>query len=805
MRRASVITPNPTGNRVGIGDAQVNDQAFTINSSPHVFMNNPLSAKFDPTQVDLWIYQLSIEQKIRFVLGMGFTLPETVDLGQIADAGISGILDGNPDPVAGVDPNPVPGAAGSTYSVPELGIKPMILSDGPAGLRIEPTRKGTQATFHATAFPIATALASSWNPELIESVGRAIGNETREYGNDIILMPALNLHRNPLCGRNFEYFSEDPLLAGKMAAAMVRGVQAEGVGTSIKHFAANNQETNRTSVDSVLSERVLRELYLTGFEIAVKESQPWTVMSSYNKLNGTYTSESRELLTDILRGEWGYEGLVMSDWFAGADIAAQVKAGNDLLMPGTLKQVHALRAKVASGEVCEADLDTNIRRILSILTLSPSHHGYEFSNEPNLRAHAETSRKAATEAMVLLKNEASALPVKQGQTLALFGNASYELIKGGTGSGDVNNAYSIPLEAGLEMAGFTIDIHLEDTYARYIEEQKSRQPKSNNPLFLTPPIPEKPIGAAVAKTAACKNDVAIITLGRNSGEFADRTLEGDFLLTETELDLLRKVSTAFRENNKPVIVVLNIGGVIETASWKDLADAILVAWQPGQEGGNAIADVLSGAVNPSGKLPMTFPINYADAPASQNFPGTPAENPTEVVYEEGLYVGYRYFNSFEKPVSFSFGHGLSYTCFEIGTARLSNPFFLDSIQISVPVKNTGDTAGKQVIQLFLGAPEEALEKPKMELKAFAKTVLLEAGEKTKLTLSLDARSLASYDPEQAAWVAEKGTYSVSIGTSATDIHCTASFELPESVVVQQLQNRLLPHRPIRELTRKSSS
>ena len=765
-------------------------------------MNNELSSKFDHHQVEQWISQLSIVQKIRFVLGMGIILPENVDLGEIADAGIAGILDGNPDPVEGVDPNPVPGAAGTTFSLPELGIKPMILSDGPAGIRIEPTRKGTEETFYATAFPIATALASSWDTELIETVGRAIGNETREYGNDVILMPALNLHRNPLCGRNFEYYSEDPLVAGKMAAAMVRGVQSEGVGTSIKHLAANNQETNRTSVDSVVTERTLRELYLTGFEIAVKESQPWTIMSSYNKLNGTYTSESRELLTEIVRDEWGYEGYIMSDWFAGADIAAQVKAGNDLLMPGTLKQLTTLKEKVASGEVSEAELDTNVRRILNILTLCPSQLGYAFSNEPNLRANAETSRKAATESMVLLKNESVALPLKQGQTLALFGNASYDLIEGGTGSGDVNNAYTIPLEAGLEMAGFTIDTSLEETYADYIEQEKAKQPKSSNPLFLVPPISEKPVETAEVEAAAESNDLAIITLGRNSGEFADRTLEGDFLLTETELDLLRKVSTAFRAKHKPVVVILNIGGVIETANWKDLADAILVSWQPGQEGGNAIADVLTGAVNPSGKLPMTFPLSYDSIPAAKNFPGTPVENPKEVVYEEGLYIGYRYFNSFEKPVSFPFGHGLSYTTFDISKARVSNGIFIDSVQVEVTVKNTGDIAGKQVIQLYLSAPEGALEKPVMELKGFTKTPLLQPGEQTRVSLSLDARALASYNPEKAAWIADEGTYTAHIGTSASELLSSTTFEVFETMVVEQLQNRCTPNREIQELSRK---
>ncbi len=753
-------------------------------------------------QIEKWMTELTLDEKIRLVMGMGMIFPEGTDLQEIAAAGIDEIHEGLPTPVEGIDPNPVPGQAATTYPVTRLGINALVLADGPAGLRIEPTREGDQETYYATAFPIATLLASSWDPDLLEKVGIAMGEETLEYGVDVILMPALNLHRNPLCGRNFEYFSEDPLLSGKMAAAMVRGVQSRGVGTSIKHLAANNQETNRTTVDSVLTERVIRELYLPGFEIAIKESQPWTVMSSYNKINGTYTSESHDLLTKILREEWGYEGLVMTDWFAGRNAAAQLKAGNDLLMPGTQNQHEAIKEAISNGQLTEADLDINVRRILNLLILCPNSLGYDFSNKPELKAHADVSREAAAQGMVLLKNESKSLPLAEGKKLALFGNASFELVTGGTGSGDVNEAYTIPLDAGIEMAGSTIDEIIEARYTQYIEKEKAALIKPKNPLFLPPPIPEMVMDSESVLNAAESNDAAIVTLGRNSGEFADRELESDFLLSETELQLLEMVSKAFRAQNKPVIVVLNIGGVIETASWKNLADAILIAWQPGQEGGNAIADVLFGKVNPSGKLTMSFPIHYEDVPAAKNFSHTPTENPTETRYEEGLYVGYRYFNSFDVPVSYPFGHGLTYTQFEIGRARLSNPFFIDSIQVEVPVKNTGDSAGKQVVQLYLSVPESDLEKPKMELKAFAKTPELQPGEMIKLSLSLDARSLASYDPNKAAWIAEGGTYTVHIGTSATEIHTQTTFECFETQVVEQLQTLLQPESPIQELTRK---
>ncbi len=752
--------------------------------------------------IDSWMSALTLEEKVHLVIGMGMIFPEGVDVSAIADSGIQDILEGLPEPIDGHDANPVPGQAGTTFPVPRLGIHAMVLADGPAGLRIEPTRKDTDATFYATAFPIATALAASWDPELVYAVGEAIGSETFEYGVDIILMPALNLHRNPLCGRNFEYFSEDPLLSGQMAAAMVRGVQSRGVGTSIKHFAANNQETRRTTINALVSERTLRELYLRGFEIAVREGKPWTVMSSYNRLNGTYTSESRALLTTILREQWGYEGVVMTDWFAGSNIVAQLQAGNDLLMPGTQKQRDALKQAISEGHMQESELDTNVRRILELLLRTPSQQEHQASNRPNLQAHAQVSRMAAAESMVLLQNEKATLPLQASERLALFGNAAYALITGGTGSGDVNEAYSISLDEGLRAAGFILDANLAEHMSDRLDQARKAQPKSSNPFFLPPPIPEHELTDELVRAAAEANDLAVVTLGRNSGEFEDRKLEGDFHLSPAEHRLLKQVAEAFHKRGKQMVVVLNIGGVIETASWRNLADAILIAWQPGQEGGHAIADVLSGRVNPSGKLPMTFPLCYEDAPSAAHLPGLPADDPKEVCYEEGLYVGYRYFTSFGQPVAFPFGHGLSYTSFSLTDAQLQGPDANGRVQVQVRVQNTGSVAGKQLVQLYLSAPQGQLEKPVLELKGFAKTELLQPGEQQRLTIRLNARSLASYDPDQGAWVADAGTYTVHLATSSVDPQLQLPFHLDASLHASRQPACLSQNRQLTELRRQ---
>ena len=723
--------------------------------------------------LDKVVAAMTLEEKAHLVIGTGM-------------AGSSGEA-----PVVGETRNLVPGAAGTTYPIPRLGIPAIVLADGPAGLRINPLREGDANTYYCTHFPIGTLLASTWNTELVEQVGQAIGNEVLEYGTDVLLAPALNIHRNPLCGRNFEYYSEDPVVSGKTAAAYVRGVQSNGVGTSIKHYALNNQETNRMKNDVRVSPRAVREIYLKGFEIAVKESQPWTVMSSYNFVNGVYTSESKDLQTTILRDEWGFKGMVMTDWFGGADAAAQMWAGNDMLQPGRPGQFEDIVEGVRSGRLSEADLDRNVRRVLELIVKSPRFKGYEFSNKPDLKAHAAVTRQSAVEGMVLLENNGVLPLASEISRVAVFGTTSYDFIAGGTGSGNVNRAYTVSLLEGLRNAGYAIDAELEKTYTKYIKEETERlNPKSDDPMAMFMPkirAGEFVPSAGLLDKMVRANDVAIITLGRNSGEFLDRKV-ADFTLTEQESGMIEAICAAFHKAGKKVVVILNVGGVIETASWKNLPDAVLLAWQAGQEGGNSVADVLKGVANPSGKLTMTFPVRYEDHASSRNFPidmafgmfgkdkdAEPQRNVDHTEYEEGIYVGYRWFDKQGLEVSYPFGYGLSYTRFEWSEASVKSS--RGETAVSVKVTNTGKIPGKDVVELYVAAPQGELDKPVKELKAYAKTRELQPGESQLVTLKVKNSELASYDESASAWVTDAGHYDFMLGSSSRDIRATLCAEI----------------------------
>jgi len=715
----------------------------------------------------------------------------------------------------------VPGAAGRSAALSRYGISTMVLTDGPAGLRIQPRRINDQNTYFCTAFPIASLLASSWDTVLVNEVGKAMGNEVLEYGSDILLAPAMNIHRNPLCGRNFEYYSEDPLVSGKMAAAMVSGIQSEGVGTSVKHFAANNQETHRLSVNDVVSRRALREIYLKGFRIVVQEAHPWTVMSSYNKVNGTYTSESYDLLTNILRKDWGFKGFVMTDWGGGLNPVAQMKAGNDLLMPGNPMQSKAIIEAVKQDSLDEHVLDRNVERILNIVLKTPGFKKYQNSNKPDLKAHAEITRKAGAESMILLRNINRTLPLQNHIVkVAGFGNSTYESIIGGTGSGDVNEAYSVSIADGLKKAGKILNESLQETYLNYMAKTRAKMPPSKNWLAnlmgAKMPVPEMPVNENLAGKIADEADMALISIGRNAGEGADREINGDFNLSVTEKMLIKHVADAFHEKGKKVVVILNIDGVIETVSWRDLPDAILLAYLPGQEAGNSITDVITGKVNPSGKLTSTFPVTYQDEPSAKNFPGKVLENPqekdqqssiasfmqrvpAEVIYGEDIYVGYRYFNTFKVPVAYEFGYGLSYTDFEYSNLKISAENFLDELTVSVDVKNTGDVFGREVVQIYIKAPDGKLEKPDEELRAFGKTAMLTPGDSQTLRFVLTADDLASFDEESSSWVAEPGAYEIRVGASSRDIRLKTSFNLDKELVVKQVTNALAPQKEIEKL------
>lgn len=783
----------------------------------------------DEQKIQQIVSKMTLEQKAQLVIGTGmfFEMPDSLKAKM--PPGFGGETN-EKDPVYSEMVKRIrkylPGSAGNSSEFPEIGITTQVLSDGPAGLRIQPTRKGDSNTYYCTAFPIGTVLASSWDPELVYKVGEAMGNEVREYGSDILLAPAINIQRDPLCGRNFEYYSEDPLVAGKTAAAMIKGIQSNNVGTSLKHFAVNNSETNRMSVNTIVSERALREIYLKGFEIAVKEAQPWTVMSSYNKVNGTYTSESHDLITKILRNDWGFKGYVMTDWGGGSDVIAQMIAGNDMIQPGQPKQIEDIIAGVKSGKLDVKILDRNVGRILSIMLKSPRYNKYAYSNKPDMKAHAEVTRQAATDGMVLLKNEKKTLPIASGvKNIAAFGNTSYDFISGGSGSGDVNEAYTVSLFEGLTNGGYTPDDVLTTAYKAYMDHMRAQQPKSNNPLMALmmgkQPIQEMTVTADLAKKFADRADIALITIGRNAGEGRDRTdTEGDFRLTKTEVNMIKNVTEAFHAKGKKAIVILNVPGVIEVASWRDIPDAILVAWQPGQEAGNSVVDVLSGKVNPSGKLTATFPMKYADAATSKTFPGKAVDTgkkddapdlsgfsmmsrkPWEITYDDDVYVGYRYYNTFNVPVAYEFGYGLSYTTFDYSNLKLAGKDFSGKLTFTVDVKNTGSVAGREVVQVYVSSPSVKMKKPEEALAAYAKTKMLNPGESQTLTFTLQPKDFASFDEATSSWIAEAGNYTLKVGASSANIKQTADFKIAKELNAGKVSKALTPQVEFTKLSAK---
>ena len=735
--------------------------------------------KLQADNVDEVLKAMTLEEKAMLVVGGNRRIESSSDNGMI-----------------GGHAQRVPGAAGATQAIPRLGIPSTVLTDGPAGVRISPRRDNDTNTYFCTGFPVGTALACTWNTQLVEEVGKCIGNEVLEYGCDVLLAPGMNIHRSPLCGRNFEYYSEDPFVTGKIAAAYVRGIQSQGVGTSVKHFAANSQETNRMGVDEVISQRALREIYLKGFEIAVREAAPWTVMSSYNRINGPFTQENRELLTTILRDEWGFDGIVMTDWTGLRNTAAQIQAGNDLMEPGNDSQIKDIIDKVKSGALAEADLDICVKRILQYLVKTPAFRAHKYSNKPDLKAHADVTRRCATEGMVLLKNEGQTLPMSNTKTVSVFGVTSYDFIAGGTGSGDVNKAYTIDMMQGLTEAGLKVNTKLANIYQTYKEYQSSLTaagPARGGWFWGKAVLPELAVSRPIINVQAQESDIAIITLGRQAGEGSDRKEEGDFTLTDVERQLITDVCNAFHLANKPVVVVLNMGNVIETASWKSMPDAILLAWQPGQEGGYSVADVLTGKAYPSGKLTMTWPNNLIDLPSSASFPNIRPAAPrgrgnNKVEFQdytkhlEGLNVGYRYFTTAQEPVSYPFGFGLSYTTFSYSKPVVKTT--KDGLTASITITNTGKRAGKEVVELYVSAPAGGLEKPARELKAFAKTKELQPNQSETLTMNISLYDLASYNEATQSWETAAGKYIIAFGANVEDIRATAPYSLSKQHTVK---------------------
>ena len=736
--------------------------------------------EFGKSPVKKVVAAMTLEEKVNLLVGVGAWNGNDIAQ-EIADA-----------------KNLIPGCAGQTYPIPRLGIPSVMLPDGPGGLRINPTRQGDAKTYYCTSFPVATMLAQTWNQQLVEEVGVAIGDEVKRYGADCLLAPALNIHRNPLLGRNFEYYSEDPVISGKTAAAMVRGVQTNGVGATIKHFALNNQETNRMANDVQIDQQTSREIYLKGFEIAVRESQPWAVMTSYNKINGTYAPENETLIEDILRQEWGFEGMVMTDWGGGRDAVATVNAGNDLLMPGSANQIKSIIEAVQNGTLDEKIIDRNVTRILEFVARSPKMQGYEFQNDPDLKAHAQVSRSSATEGMVLLKNNGALPFAKNCKMIALYGTSSYDMYVVGTGSGSVNYEHAVGLNEGLVAAGYTLEPSVSSAYKKYVDENNSRVSARNfmRTNLTNHVIPQSLVRKPFQYRAdAIASDIAVITIGRSCGESADRGYEGDYTLTDIEQGLIKDVCDAFHSKGKKVVVILNIGAPIETASWKARPDAILLAGLPGQEAGHAITDVLKGAVNPSGKLVDTYVVDFNKMPSTANFPvnarelqtaaranrNNPDAKPVALYdyteYKERLDIGYRYYDRHPEQVSYPFGFGLSYTTFEYSEPQATIEDGI--ISLSIKVTNTGSVAGKEAVQIYIEAPKGGLNKLTKELKAYSKTALLEPGESETLEFKLSAYDLAAFNLSESCWQTVKGDYKADFAASSQDIRCQVQFTIAQ--------------------------
>ncbi len=636
-----------------------------------------------------------------------------------------------------------------TKSIDRFNIPSMMVADGPHGIRKqegETDNLGIHDSKPATCFPPACAIASSWNTELVTKVGEALGEECQAENIDILLGPGVNIKRSPICGRNFEYFSEDPVLSGEMGVAWVNGVQSQGVGTSLKHYVANNQEALRMSIDTIIEERVLREIYLPAFERVVKRAQPWTVMAAYNRVNGTYVSQNKYLLTDILRDEWGYDGFVISDWGAVDDRVKGLKAGLDFEMPGVdgVTDMQIVEA-IKTGKLDESVLDKAVENYLKILfkSIANNREGITY----NIEEHHTLARKAASESIVLLKNEDNILPLNKGRLrrIAVIGSFAKSPRYQGGGSSHVNptkleNAY----DEIKNIAGDKVEISYAEGYTL---------DKDNIDQTLL----------ADAKETAKLSEVTILFVGLPEIYESEGYDREHMNMPPTHLKLIEEVCSV-QEN---VIVVLSNGGVVTMKPWNQKVKGILESWLLGQAGGGAIADILFGNVNPSAKLAETLPIKLSDNPSFLNFPGTMGE----VYYKEGVYVGYRYYDAKEMEVAYPFGFGLSYTTFEYSDLQLSKNEILDTeeLVVKVKIKNTGNCFGKEVVQLYVRDIECREIRPVKELKSFIK-VALQPGEEKEVKFSLRQRDFAFYERNMNDWVVESGEFEILVGKSSQDIY-----------------------------------
>ena len=622
-----------------------------------------------------------------------------------------------------------------TRGMPKHGIPQIWLSDGPHGLRKqagESDHLGLNPSVPATCFPTASAVANSWDTALGEEIGAALGEEAAAQEVSVLLGPGLNMKRNPLCGRSFEYFSEDPYLAGKLAAGYIRGIQSKGVAACPKHFAVNSQETRRMASDSIVDERTLREIYLTGFEIAVKEGHPRSIMSSYNLVNGTYANENKHLLMEILRGEWGFDGAVITDWGGSNDHALGVKNGSTLEMPAPGgDSVRELLAAVESGKISESDIDARLSELLPLVFDTKAALDAA-PREFDAAAHHALARRAAEESLVLLKNEGSLLPLAAGSKVAVIGDFAKNPRYQGAGSSMVNSTQ--------------VDVLLDkliDSELNVIGYQQG---------FDRHGKPDAALQKSACELAAQANAV-ILCMGLDEIAESEGLDRSNLRLAQNQVDLLQAVKAV----NPKIVVVLYSGSVVETP-WLDNCQALLYAALGGQAGAGAVADALIGKVNPCGKLAETLPLTYADVPSAADF----ATRRKTVEYREGLYIGYRYFTTAEKAVRFPFGYGMSYTTFAYSDMAA------DERGVSLTVTNTGSVAGTEIVQLYVAKKNSALFRPARELKGFAR-VTLAPGEKQRITLTLDDKAFRFRNVKSNRWEIEGGEYELLVGASVEDI------------------------------------
>jgi beta-glucosidase len=648
----------------------------------------------------------------------------------------------------------------TTTPVERLDIPELLLSDGPHGIRrVADVHALLDKSEPATCFSTASSLAATWDADLLYEMGQALAEESIALGVDVLLGPGVNMKRTPLCGRNFEYFAEDPFLAGELAVGLINGIQSKGVGVSLKHFVANNQEFERFSISAEVDERTMREIYLPVFETAVTQAQPWTVMCAYNKINGTYASEHHELLTDILKNEWGFEGLVVSDWGAVHDRAAALQGGLDLEMPGPkAARAQAVVEAVNSGQLEEAVLDEAVRRILRIVfKAAETAKGGNF----DAAAHHALARKVAAAGMVLLKND-GILPLQQPQHIAVIGRAAQDPHFQGGGSSHINpTQVDVPFVELQKLAG-----DAELVYAPGYPADDSFQ--------------QQMIDEAVK--IAQMSDVALLYMALPSFKESEGYDRPDLDLTKQQVALIQAVTAV----QPRTIVILNNGSAVTMSEWIEGTAAVLEAWMMGQAGGGAIADILFGRTNPSGKLTETFPLKLSDTPAYINYPGGNGS----VSYGEGLFIGYRYYDAKEQPVLFPFGHGLSYTTFAYSKAQLSASSFKDvaGVTVAVDVTNTGQVAGAEIVQVYVHDHEAGLVRPFKELKGFAK-VALQPGETKTVTIPLNFRAFAYYNPAYKQWITEDGEFDILIGASAVDIRCTLTATLESTLTLPSILHR----------------